>query len=65
MPSPAERIKALSPVFDEVAKVSEPLREVDFRIPFDAAFKVLLAEADPEVRQNLGLPPKNTKWRAR
>jgi len=31
-PSAADRIKALSPVFDEVAKASEPLREVDFRI---------------------------------
>jgi hypothetical protein len=60
-PSPADRIKALSPVFDEVAKASEPLREVDFRIPFDAAFNVLLAEADPQIRQNLGLPRKKTK----
>ena len=57
-PSAADRIKALSPVFDEVAKTSEPLREVDFRIPFDAAFKVLLAEADPQIRRNLGLPEK-------
>jgi hypothetical protein len=60
-PSAADRIKALSPVFDEVAKSSEPLREVDFRIPFDAAFKVLLAEADPQIRQNLALPPKRLK----
>jgi hypothetical protein len=60
-PSAADRIKALSPVFDEVAKTSEPLREADFRIPFDAAFTVLLAEADPQIRQNLGLPPKKTK----
>jgi len=60
-PSAADRIKALSPVFDEVAKASEPLREVDFRIPFDAAFKVLLAEADPQIRQNLGLPSKKPK----
>jgi hypothetical protein len=60
-PTAADRIKALSPVFDEVAKTSEPLREVDFRIPFDAAFKVLLEEADPEIRQNLGLQPKKTK----
>ena len=60
-PSAADRIKALAPVFDEVAKTSEPLREVDFRIPFDAAFNVLLAEADPQIRQDLGLPPKKTK----
>lgn len=60
-PSAADRIKALSPVFAEVAKTSEPLREADFRIPFDAAFSVLLAEADPQIRQNLGLPPKKTK----
>lgn len=57
-PSAAERISALSPVFDEVAKTSEPLREVDFRGPFDAAFNVLLAESDAQIRQNLGLPPK-------
>ncbi|MFM0489695.1 M48 family metalloprotease [Paraburkholderia graminis] len=60
-PSATDRIKALSPVFDEVAKMSEPLREVDFRIPFDAAFKVLLNEADPQIRQNLGLQPKKLK----
>lgn len=60
-PSAADRIKALSPVFDEVAKTSEPLREVDFRIPLDAAFNVLLAEADPQIRKNLDLPPKQTK----
>jgi hypothetical protein len=60
-PAAADRIKALSPVFDEVARTSEPLREVDFRIPFDAAFNVLLDEADPQIRQNLGLPPKKTK----
>jgi len=57
-PTAADRIKALAPVFDELAKTSEPLREVDFRIPFDAAFKVLLAEGDAQIRQNLGLPPK-------
>jgi Peptidase family M48 len=57
-PSADERIKALSPVFDDVAKSSEPLREVDFRIPFDVAFKVLLAEADPQIRQNLHLSAK-------
>jgi len=60
-PSAAERINALSPVFDELSKSSEPLREVDFRIPFDAAFKVLLTEADPLIRKNLGLPPKKPK----
>jgi predicted Zn-dependent protease len=60
-PSAADRMKALSSVFNEVARTSEPLREVDFRIPFDAAFKVLLAEADPQIRQNLGLAPKRTK----
>ena len=60
-PSAADRIKALSPVFDEVAKNSELLQEVDFRIPFDAAFNALLAEADPQIRQKLGLPPKKTK----
>jgi hypothetical protein len=60
-PTAGDRIKALSPVFDEVAKTSEPLREVDFRIPFDAAFKVLLEEADPQIRQNLGLQPKKIK----
>ena len=60
-PSTADRIKALSPVFDEVAKTSEPLREVDFRIPFDAAFEVLLAEADHQIRQKLGLPANQTK----
>jgi hypothetical protein len=57
-PSVADRINGLAPVFDEVAKTTEPLREVDFRIPFDSAFKVLLSEADSEIRQNLGLPPK-------
>jgi hypothetical protein len=57
-PSAEDRINALSPVFDEVAKTTEPLREVDFRTVFDAAFKVLLAEADPQIRQKLGLPPK-------
>jgi hypothetical protein len=57
-PSAIDRIKALSPVFEEVAKTSEPLRAVDFRVPFDAAFKVLLDEADPQIRQNLALPPK-------
>jgi hypothetical protein len=57
-PSAADRIKALSPVFDEVAKASEPLREVDFRPPFDTAFEVLLTEADPQIRQRLDLPPK-------
>jgi hypothetical protein len=60
-PSAADRIKALSPVFDEAAKNSEPLREVDFRSTFDIVFTVLLAEADPQIRQNLGLPPKNMK----
>jgi hypothetical protein len=62
-PSAADRIKALSPVFDEVAKTSEPMREVDFRIPFDAAFNVLLFEADPQIRQNLGLSAKTTGGR--
>jgi hypothetical protein len=57
-PSAADRIKALSPVFDEVARTTELLREADFRIPFDAAFNVLLAEADPQIRRHLALPPK-------
>jgi hypothetical protein len=60
-PSAADRVRALSPVFEEVAETSEPLREIDFRIAFDAAFKVLLAEADPQIRQYLGLPPKLPK----
>lgn len=60
-PSAADRIKALSPVFDEVAKTNELLRQVDFRIPFDAAFQMLLAAADPQIRRNLGLPPKKPK----
>lgn len=60
-PSASDRDKALSLVFDEVAKTSAPLREVDFRIPFDSAFKVLLTEADPQIRQNLGLAPKKLK----
>ncbi|WP_438394961.1 M48 family metalloprotease [Caballeronia sp. DA-9] len=59
-PTAADRIAALSPVFAEVAKSSEPLREVDFRIPLDAAFKELLTEADLEIRKNLGLKPKNS-----
>jgi len=60
-PTAADRIKALSTVFDEVAKTSEPLRESDFRIPFDVAFRVLLEEADPQIRQNLRLKTKETK----
>jgi len=60
-PSAADRIKALSPVFDELARTSEPLREVDFRVPFDTAFEVLLAESDPLIRQHLGLPPKRPR----
>ena len=60
-PSAPDRIKALSAVFDEIAKDSEPLREVDFRIPFDAAFKVLLEKSDSQIRQNLGLPLKKDK----
>lgn len=60
-PSAADRIKALSPIFDEMAKSSEPLREADFRIPFDAALNVLLSEADAQIRQNLGLPAKKKK----
>lgn len=55
-PSAADRIKALSPTFDELASTRPVLRQVDFRIPFDAAFKILLAEADPRIRQKLGLP---------
>ena len=57
-PSATDRVKALSPVFDEVAKTNEPLRQVDFRMPFDEAFKVLLAEADPLIRKHLDLPLK-------
>jgi hypothetical protein len=60
-PTAADRIKALSPVFDEVAKTSEPLSESDFRIPFDVAFRALLEEADPQIRQNLGLKTKDPK----
>lgn len=54
-PSAADRVRALSPVFDEVAKEAELLRQADFREPFDAAFRVLLAEADPQIRKELGL----------
>jgi hypothetical protein len=57
-PPAADRINALSSVFNDLAKRNGFLRQVDFRIPFDAAFKVLLAEADPQIRQNLGLPTK-------
>jgi hypothetical protein len=60
-PTASDRIKALSPVFDEVAKTSEPLRESDFRIPLDVAFRVLLEEADPLIRQNLGLKARDKK----
>lgn len=60
-PTAVDRINSLSPVFDEVAKTNEPLREVDFRIPFDTAFKMLLAEADPQIRKNLGLPQVKPK----
>jgi hypothetical protein len=58
-PPAADRVKALSPVFDELAKESEMLRKLDFRIPFERALKVLLAEADPQIRQNLGLSSKS------
>lgn len=60
-PTADDRITALSPVFDQMAKNSQPLREVDFRIPFDTVFRVLLAEADPLIRQNLGLPAKEPR----
>jgi hypothetical protein len=60
-PVAADRIKALDPVFADMAKFSEPLKEADFRVAFDASFKELLAEADPLIRQNLGLPPKSPK----
>jgi hypothetical protein len=60
-PTLDERIKSLSPVFDEIAKTSEPLREADFRIAFDSAFKVLLAAADSEIRLHLGLPLAKSK----
>jgi hypothetical protein len=62
-PSAADRIKGLSPIFDELAKTSEPLREVDFRIPFDAAFKVLLAEADLKFAKTSDCHRRSkTKW---
>jgi len=60
-PSAADRIAALAPVFDGLAAESDVLRQVDFRIMFDAAFKVLLEEADPEIRRNLGLAPRAKK----
>jgi hypothetical protein len=60
-PTAADRIKALSPVFDPLAETRKPPSEMDFRITFDAAFKVLLEEADPQIRQNLGLKTKDTK----
>jgi len=48
-----DRIQALSPVFDELATTSEPLRESGFSgIPCGRAFKVLIEEADPEIRKN-------------
>ena len=58
-PPAADRVNALSPVFDEIAKENELLRQVDFRTPFGVALKVLLTEADTQIRQNLGLPPKS------
>jgi predicted Zn-dependent protease len=64
-PPAADRVKSLSSVFDKLAKESELLREVDFRILFDAAWKVLLAEADPQIRQNLGLSAKPSSRHAR
>jgi hypothetical protein len=60
-PPAADRIKSLAPVFDEIAKSSEPLSEADFRVPFDRALKVLLIEADPKIRQNLNLTPRDAK----
>jgi hypothetical protein len=59
-PTSAERIAALNPVFDEVARSDPYLQQVDFRVPFDAVFKALLAEADPEIRRNLGLQAATT-----
>ncbi|TQK03427.1 hypothetical protein [Herbaspirillum sp. SJZ107] len=57
-PTAADRIKALAPVFAEVAKTDLQLQEADFRDAFDAAFTVLLAEADPQIRKRLGLALK-------
>ena len=54
-PSADDRIKTLAPVFDAIAKDEPVLRQADFRIAFDAAFRVLLSEADPVIRRNLGL----------
>jgi hypothetical protein len=57
-PSAQERIASLSPMFDEMSKTAPVLKQADFRIVFDAAFKMLLSEADPLIRKNLGSPAK-------
>lgn len=56
-PTAIERIAALRSVFAELAQDDQVLKQADFRVAFDAVFKVLLAEADSEIRQNLGLRP--------
>jgi hypothetical protein len=60
-PTAADRIKELWPVFDPLAETRKPPSEMDFRIIFEAALKVLFEEADPQIRQNLGLKTKDTK----
>jgi predicted Zn-dependent protease len=57
-PPAADRLKALLPVFDELARDNEVLHQADFRTPLDAALKVLLTEADPQIRQKLDLPAR-------
>lgn len=54
-PSASERVKALEPVFNVLAKSNPILKQADFRIAFDSAFDVLVQEADPQIRQRLGL----------
>jgi len=58
-PLAEDRIQALAPVFDEMSTNDPLLRQVDFRIAFDAVFRALLTEADPIIRHNLGLSEKN------
>jgi hypothetical protein len=60
-PSASERVKALEPVFDVVAKSIPILKQADFRIAFDSAFDVLLQEADSQIRQRLGLAVASSK----
>jgi hypothetical protein len=72
-PPAADRVKALSPVVDELLKESQaalaelppddnhPVRHIeDIRNPLERALKVLLAEADSQIRQNLGLSARSS-----